>query len=330
MTLANKTVLVTGATGFIGSHLVQRLIAEGARVRAFAHYRSDPTLHNLEYLTPEERNDVDVIRGAIEDETFVRTAVDGCDVVFHLAALIGIPYSYAAPTSYVNVNIRGTLNILESARQLGVRRVVHTSTSECYGTALHSPMDEQHPLQAQSPYAATKIAADKLAESYYRSFDLPVITVRPFNTFGPRQSERAITPTIVAQLLSGAAELRLGSVEPVRDLTFVGDTVDGFVRAAEASGGEGEVVNLGTGTGVTIGELAERIMTILDYRVPVREDAARLRPEKSEVRHLLSDNSKARDLLGWRPATSLDDGLHRTIQFMRENPHRYRGSLYEI
>jgi NAD dependent epimerase/dehydratase len=315
-----KRVLVTGAGGFIGSHLVERLIRDGAHVRAMVHYRSDPSLHNLEYLDPAIRSQIEVVRGTIEDAFFVRTCVEGCDVVFHLAALIGIPYSYVAPASYVDVNTRGTLNVLEACRSAATPRLIHTSTSETYGTARYTPIDESHPLQAQSPYAATKISADKLAESYALSFGLPVVIVRPFNTYGPRQSARAVTATIVGQMLAGVPCLRLGSIEPVRDLTFVTDTVDGFICAARASGVFGRTFNLGTGVGVTIGALADRIMTLMGKRVSIVTEDCRRRPEASEVWKLVSSNKLAAVTIGWRPRVDLDEGLTQTIEFGRKFP----------
>lgn len=319
MKLSDCNVLVTGAAGFIGSHLVEALVERGARVRAMTHYRSDPTLHNLEFVPREVRDQIEIVRGSIDDEAFVRRAVAGCDVVFHLAALIGIPYSYVAPVSYLNVNLKGTLNILEACRDADTHRLVHTSTSECYGTARYTPIDEAHPLQGQSPYSASKIGADKLVESYSRSFALPVVTVRPFNTFGPRQSTRAITSTIAVQLLSGADRLRLGSLDPVRDLTYVTDTVGGFMQAAEADGVMGEEINLGSGKGVTIRELANRLMTITGRQVPIESDPKRIRPPESEVWELICDNSKARNLLGWQPSISLDEGLGHVVEFLRDN-----------
>jgi len=322
--LAGQRVLVTGATGFIGSHLVERLLREGARVQAMAHYRGSPDLHNLEFLGKEALAEIDITRGDVRDPSFVRRSVEDCAVVFHLAALVGIPYSYAAPASYVQTNVEGTLNVLEACRLEGTQRVVHTSTSECYGSARYVPMDEEHPLQAQSPYAATKIAADKLAESYYRSFGTPVTTVRPFNTFGPRQSARAVIPTIIGQLLLKPGTVRLGSLHPVRDLTFVTDTVDGFVRAARADGAVGETVNLGVGHGVSIGELAAAIMKIAGVEVELESDEERIRPERSEVSRLISSNAKARELLGWQPTVPLDDGIERTVGFVAENLDRFR------
>lgn len=328
--MKGRRVLVTGASGFIGSHLVERLVREGAEVRALVHYRSDPALHNLEFLAAKEMREVEVLRGNIEDSSFVRACVGGCDTVFHLAALIGIPYSYIAPGSYVDTNIKGTLNVLEACRAEATPRLVHTSTSECYGSAIYTPIDEAHPLQAQSPYSASKIAADKLVESFFCSFDLPVATVRPFNTYGPRQSGRAIVPTIVGQLLSGTKALKLGALTPVRDLTYVTDTVDGFVRVARADEVAGEVINLGTSVTVSIGELAETVMRLMGVDVPIVAEAERVRPQKSEVLTLRSDNSKALAILGWAPQVALDDGLRKTIHFFREHQHLLRVREYGV
>lgn len=330
MNFNNQKVLVTGASGFIGSHLVQRLLAKGASVRAMTHYRSDPSLHNLEFLPVEAMASVELVKGNIEDPYFVRDAVSGCDIVFHLAALIGIPYSYIAPDSYISTNIYGTLNVLEACKREGVRRLVHTSTSECYGTAKFTPMGENHPLQGQSPYSASKIGADKIAESYYNSFGLPVVTIRPFNTFGPRQSARAVIPTIIGQLLSGVKRLKIGSLRPVRDFTFVTDTADGMIQAAMSEKAIGEVINLGVGKGVTISALAQKLMEIMEISVPVETENKRVRPEKSEVMALISDNTKARKLLNWSPKVSLEEGLIETIGFFKHNFESSKIHQYEV
>lgn len=329
MKLAGKRVLVTGAGGFIGSHLAQALLREGAQVRAMTHYRGNGSLDNLEDLSAEELATLDVIKGDIQDPYFVRRAVQGCDVVFHLAALIGIPYSYVAPASYVDTNVCGTLNLLEACRSENTPRVVHTSTSECYGTARYTPIDEDHPLQGQSPYSASKIGADKLVESYYCAFGVPVSTVRPFNTFGPRQSTRAIVPTIMRQLLAGVSTLRLGSLTPVRDLTLVSDTVNGFICAARADC-VGGVYNLGTGSAVTIGDLARMIMAMLDMDVKIGLDEERVRPKNSEVMALISDNRKAASDLGWRPLVSLERGLRQTLEYEREHAGIHGSSAYGV
>ena len=325
MSFKNKKVLVTGAAGFIGSHLVQRLVAKGA-----THYRSDPSIGNLEFITDEEMACVDVIRGNIEDAYFVRRAVEDCDVVLHLAALIGIPYSYIAPASYVATNICGTLNVLEACRNEETPRLVHTSTSECYGTAMYTPIDENHPLQGQSPYSASKIGADKIAESYYRSFSLPVVTIRPFNTFGPRQSSRAVVPTIIGQLMAGAKALKLGVLSTSRDFSFVSDTVEGFVKGGLVDDVEGEVINLGIASGITIRKLAEKIMKLTGVNIPIETDVQRLRPEKSEVINLISDNSKAMKKLRWKPQVSLDEGLVKTIEFFKMHPEFLQTATYGV
>jgi len=328
--IAGKRALVTGSSGFIGSHLVQALLKEGATVRAMTHYRGDPSLHNLEFLSPQELERVEIIKGNVEDPHFVRRAVADCDVVFHLAALIAIPYSYIAPTSYVATNVQGTVNVLEACRSEGTPRLVHTSTSECYGSARYTPIDEQHPLQGQSPYSASKISADKMVESYYNSFELPVVTIRPFNTFGPRQSARAVIPTIIGQLLSNAKSVELGSLSPLRDLTFVTDTVAGLLAGARKPGVEGETFNLGTGRALSIGDLAHLLMTIAGRSVPITEAPARVRPAKSEVTALVSDNSKAREKLGWEPSIPIEKGLAATVDFFRDNPLRPSPLAYGV
>lgn len=314
--LSGKKVLVTGASGFIGSHLVEALVAAGATTTALVRYNSNSLIGNLAFLDRQIRADVAIAAGNIEDADFVYRIAKGHDIVLHLAALIAIPYSYEAPRSYVRANIEGTLNVLEAARRHDIARVVHTSTSEVYGTALRAPIDETHPLQAQSPYSASKIAADKLAESYYRSFGTPVTTLRPFNTFGPRQSARAFIPTIISQALAGGP-IRLGALTPQRDMTFVADTVAGFLAAADAPGIEGETINLGTGETHTVGWFAERLLALIGVDMPIVQEAQRMRPEGSEVLKLVSDNSLARLRLGWTPRVSLDDGLRRTIAFFR-------------
>ncbi len=323
-----KRVLVTGAGGFIGSHLAERLVELGARTRAMVRYNSAGSRGWLE--ASAVRDQIEVIASDVTDADGVRGAVRGTDVVFHLAALIGIPYSYDAPRSYVRTNVEGTLNVLQAARDEGVSRVVHTSTSEVYGTALRVPIDEDHPLQGQSPYSASKIAADKMAEAFHRSFELPVATVRPFNTFGPRQSARAVIPTIVSQLLAGVDELRLGNLTPTRDLNYVQNTVDGFVAAAESPAAIGQVVNLGTGREISIGDLVDLLMDTLGRRVPVVEQEARVRPENSEVERLLADVGQAKRLLGWTPRVTLEEGLRATIEWIANHQGRYRPDEYAV
>ena len=323
-------VLVTGAGGFIGSHLVERLVAEGYRVRALVRYNSAADPRNLSLFPRETFEKLDILFGDITDARLVEEAVEGCDAVFHLAALIGIPYSYHAPASYVNVNIGGTLHVLEACRRHGVRRMIHTSTSEVYGTALYTPIDEEHPLQGQSPYSASKIGADKLAESYFRSFDLPVVTLRPFNTFGPRQSARAVIPTVLAQALAGAETIRLGNLEARRDLNYVADTVQAFLLAADTEGIEGETIHFGSGRDHSIRELAERCLEIAGSDASLEVAEERLRPEKSEVGLLQCSPEKAKRLLGWEPASSLEEEIAETARFIREHPDLYDPSAYMV
>ncbi len=322
--------LVTGAGGFIGSHLTERLLAEGVQVRAMVHYNSRNSTGNLEFLQQKFSEGVEIIAGDVQDPFFVRSAVKGMDTVFHLAALIGIPYSYIAPAHYAHVNVLGTLHVLQACLEENVQRVVHTSTSETYGSARYTPMDEAHPLQGQSPYSASKIGADKIAESYQLAFDLPVVTVRPFNTFGPRQSARAIIPTVVSQALTGQGEIKLGSLDPVRDLTYVVDTARGFIAAARCERAVGRVVNLGSGEGISVGELASRILHLCGSEARVVCDSARVRPSKSEVVELVCNNGLARELLGWEPTVSLDEGLGRVIEFVREHRGLYKPGQYNV
>ena len=323
-----QTVLVTGAGGFIGSHLVERLLAEGNRVRAFFRYTSDARRGWLEGLTSYQDR-LEPFFGDIADARAVREAVRGCSRIFHLAALIGIPYSYTAPGSYVTVNIGGTLNVLEAAREEGVERVIVTSTSEVYGTARYTPIDEEHPIQAQSPYAATKASADHLALSYHRAFRLPVTVVRPFNTYGPRQSTRAVIPTIVAQALHGK-QVSIGSRTPVRDMVFVEDTVSGFLALANSDACIGRVTNLATGVGVTVGDLLDRILALVDRRVPVVETEERKRPEASEVFKLIGSAERANERAGWKTRVALDEGLARTVAWFREQGSLASASDYRV
>jgi NAD dependent epimerase/dehydratase len=322
-------VLVTGAGGFIGSHLTEALIKSGARVRALVRYNSRNNWANIESVSPEAKEKLEVVLGDVHDPFFIDSAVQGVDVIFHLASLIAIPYSYTAPQPYVETNIIGTLNVLQAARRHNVKKMVHTSTSEAYGTAIYAPIDEKHPLQGQSPYSATKIGADKLAESFFRSFGLPVATIRPFNTFGPRQSARAVIPTIISQALS-RDRIELGSLTPVRDLTYVSDTVNGFIRIAESPETVGEVINIGSGSGITIGELAERVLSLLGMKKPIVAAEERIRPEHSEVFKLICDNSKARQLLNWEPQVSLDDGLRSVINWVRANQNSFKSDIYNV
>jgi NAD dependent epimerase/dehydratase len=314
----DKLALVTGAGGFIGSHLCEALVQRGARVRGFVRYNGRADDGMLNALPDDIRAEVETLRGDLRDQSAVRAAVNGVDIVFHLGALIAIPYSYQHPEEVISTNVNGTLNVLLAARDAGTGRVVHTSTSEVYGTAQTVPMDETHPLQGQSPYSASKIAADKLAESFYRSFDLPVVTVRPFNTYGPRQSLRAVVPTIIAQVLFHDV-LRLGNLDARRDLTFVADTVEGFLRAAEGAGVDGETFNVGSGEEIAIQDLAQRVANLVGKPLSIECDPSRLRPEKSEVQRLLSDSRRAQMRLHWEPKVGLDDGLERTIEWVRDH-----------
>ncbi len=329
MSLNGKRAVVTGAGGFIASHLAERLVREGAEVTALVHYNALGSRGWLD--TSPLADDMRIMAGDITDRDCVRTLMEGADVVFHLAALIGIPYSYTAPAAYVQVNTVGTLNVLQSARDLGTPRVLHTSTSEVYGTALRAPIDEEHPLQGQSPYSASKIAADKLAESYHLSFGTPVVTIRPFNTFGPRQSQRAVIPTIITQCLAGRP-VRLGSLSPTRDLNFVENTVEGYLAGATAPGVEGATVNLGSGREISIGDLAVLIGELAGSPAQIESDEARVRPKNSEVERLLADASLAKELLGWEARVSLEDGLRSTIEWFAEpaNLARYRVGVYTV
>ena len=320
-----KKVLVTGAGGFIGSHLAERLVTLGAATRAFVHYNA---LGGWGWLDQSPlRAQIDVFAGDITDRDSVRQAMQGIEIVFHLAALIAIPYSYQAPVSYIHTNIEGTLNVLQAARELGIERLVHTSTSEVYGTALYAPIDEKHPLQGQSPYSASKIGADKMAEAFHLSFNVPVVTVRPFNTFGPRQSARAVIPTIITQCLAGEV-VRLGNLNPTRDLNYVANTVDGFLSAASAQNAIGKTFNLGSGREISIGELARLIGQLAGRPVQIETEEARTRPSGSEVERLLADAGLANTLLGWTPQISLEEGIQRTIEWIAGHLERYRPGVY--
>jgi len=325
-----RKVLVTGADGFIGSHLAERLVALGADVRAFCFYNSNGSLGWLDGAEPAVKNRLDVRLGDIRDARFVEESCRGVDTVFHLAALIAIPYSYTAPESFVDTNVKGTLNVLEGARRAGCRRMVNTSTSEVYGTPDSVPILETHPLQGQSPYSASKIAADKFCEAYYCSFKVPVVTLRPFNTYGPRQSTRAVLPTILVQLLAGKKVVKLGRLDPKRDLTFVADTVEGFVKAAEVEGIEGEVFQLGTGQTASIGELFDAACAALGVKARAIQEQERLRPDNSEVMVLLSDPSKARSVLGWEALVSLEEGLRRTAAWLGKHIHLYDPERHHV
>jgi NAD dependent epimerase/dehydratase len=323
-------LLVTGAGGFIGSHVTESLLKSGHSVRALVHYNSLGSWGHLAQLPDKLRKRLEVKLGDVTDPFLVRDLVEGCDTALHLAALIGIPYSYVAPASYVTTNITGTLNVLEACRQAKTRRVVVTSTSEVYGTALYTPIDEKHPLQAQSPYSASKIAADKLAESYFRSFDLPVVCLRPFNTYGPRQSARAIIPTVLTQALNGAETIELGNLKPKRDLTFVEDSARAFLLAATVKGIEGETIHFGQGSTVTIGTLARRCIKVTGSKAKIVSVQQRVRPPKSEVELLICNPAKAKKLLGWQPEVELEEGLRRTAEFLRNHLTDYRVQDYNV
>jgi NAD dependent epimerase/dehydratase len=320
---------VTGAGGFIGSHLVEHLVRSGTPVRAFVRYTSRGDYGWLDASPEDVLDEVDVFRGDLSNPEAVSNAVAGTETVLHLGALIPIPYSYVHAREYVAANVVGTLNVLEAVRRHGTRRVVHTSTSEVYGTPDAVPITEEHPLRAQSPYAATKIGADQLALSYWRSFGIPIVVVRPFNTFGPRQSARAVIPTIISQALERET-VELGSTHPTRDFLFVEDTVAGIERCSAADNVEGEVINLGTGVEISVGEVAERVVRAIGRDLPIVASSERVRPPDSEVERLLADTSKAQRLLGWRSTVDFDDGLRRTIDWLRESVHRYNSSLYNV
>lgn len=324
-----KKVLVTGAGGFIASHLVERLVSEGAQVRVFVRYNSRNDVGMLKLIPADVFSQLEVKYGDLRDVEAVRNAVKSMDTVFHLGALIAIPYSYVNPREVFDVNVMGTMNVMMAARDFDVRRVVHTSTSEVYGTAQYVPIDEAHPLQGQSPYSASKIGADKIAESFYRSFEVPVVTLRPFNTYGPRQSARAVIPTIITQALT-SDEVKLGSLEPSRDFTFVVDTANGFLRVAEADNVAGEEINLGNDNTIRIGDLVEKICEIIGKNPKVVLDAQRIRPSKSEVMKLWASNEKAKRMIGWEPRISLDEGLHATIEWISAHIDHYRPDQYTV
>lgn len=325
-----KKVLVTGADGFIGSHLTESLLEKGYEVKAFTMYNSFNTWGWLDTLPKEKLNQIEIFSGDVRDPNGVREAMKDVDGVFHLAALIAIPFSYHSPDSYVDTNIKGTLNVLQAARQLGTERIMITSTSEVYGTAQYVPIDEKHPFQGQSPYSATKIGADRLAESFYRSFNLPVSIVRPFNTYGPRQSARAVIPTIISQLLSGKEEIKLGSLTPTRDFNYVKDTAAGFIAIAESDKTIGEEINIATQQEISIGDLAKEIIAQINPKAKIVCDEQRLRPEKSEVNRLLGANAKIKELTDWRPQYTFSQGIEQTIQWMQENMSHFKSDIYNV
>lgn len=332
MQLKEKKILVTGADGFIGSHLVEALLARNLDVRVFVFYNSFNSWGWLDTIAPEKLKNLDVFAGDIRDPNGVAEAVQGCDVVFHLAALIAIPFSYHSPDSYIDTNIKGTLNVLQAARRFNTERILVTSTSEVYGTAQYAPIDEKHPFQGQSPYSASKIGADRLVESFFRSFDTPIVTVRPFNTYGPRQSARAVIPTAITQLLSGRSELRLGSLTPTRDFNYVKDTAMGFIELAESDKAIGQEVNIATGVEHTISDVVNILISELNPEAKIVIDDQRLRPDASEVFRLIGDNTKITTLTTWRPSHDLQAGLKETINWFKqpENLARYKAWLYNI
>lgn len=324
----SHTVLVTGADGFIGSHLTEELVKRGEKVRAFCYYNSFGSCGWIDTLPPEIRNEIETFSGDIRDPNGVRTAMRGQQRVFHLAALVAIPFSYHSPDSYVDTNIKGTLNVLNAARELGTERIMVTSTSEVYGTAIYVPIDEKHPYQGQSPYSATKIGADRLAESFYRSFDLPVSIVRPFNTYGPRQSGRAVIPTIISQLIAGQSEIKLGKLSPTRDFNYVKDTAAGFMAIADSPEAIGQELNIATGVEHSIGDLANELIAQINPSARIVCEDERLRPEKSEVNRLMGDSTKLRAMTGWAPKYTFEQGLAETIDFIRNNLDSYKVGQY--
>ncbi|SEO70784.1 NAD-dependent 4,6-dehydratase LegB [Propionispora vibrioides] len=330
MELAGKKVLVTGGEGFIGSHLVEDLVRNGAEVTALVQYNSFNNWGWIDAFDKDIKSQLKVVTGDIREYDCINKFIKGQQVVFHLAALIAIPYSYLSPMAYVRTNVEGTTNVLEACKENGIEKIVHTSTSETYGTALYVPINERHPLQGQSPYAASKIGADKMVESYYKSFNLPVATIRPFNTYGPRQSARAVIPTIISQILSGKKTLKLGKISPTRDFNYVKDTVAGFVEIAKSENTIGEVINVGSNREISIGDLVGKIIGLTACSVKVICDEERLRPEKSEVNRLWADNQKMMQLTNWCPQYSLDQGLRETIDWMQNNLSVYKSDQYNI
>ena len=336
MKISEKKILVTGADGFIGSHLTEELVRRGCNVKAFVLYNSFNSWGWLDNTEPELKNKIEIFSGDIRDPFGVKEAMKGCDVVMHLAALIAIPYSYHSPATYVDTNIKGTLNVVQAAKELGVQKVIQTSTSEVYGTAKFVPITEEHPLQGQSPYSATKIGADQIAMSFYQAFDTPVATIRPFNTYGPRQSARAVIPTIITQIAKGKRKIHLGSLHPTRDFNYVLDTVRGFIAVAESEKSTGEVINIGSNFEVTIGETVNLIAEIMNVKIDIETDDQRLRPEKSEVERLWADNAKAKKLTGWEPEyggrEGFIKGLQKTVEWFTDtnNLKNYKTDIYNL
>ncbi len=330
MNWQGKKVLVTGAEGFIGSHLTERLVELGADVTAMAQYNSFNNWGWIDTFDKSVKESIKVVTGDIREYDGMKRIIKGQEVVFHLAALIAIPYSYLSPMAYVRTNVEGTTNVLEACREYGVEKIVHTSTSETYGTALYVPIDEKHPMQGQSPYSASKIGADKMAESYYKSFNMPIATIRPFNTYGPRQSARAVIPTIISQILAGKTEIKLGSLTPTRDFNFVLDTAEAFIKIAESEKTIGEVINVGSNHEITIGETVKKIISIIGKDVKIICDDERLRPENSEVNRLWADNTKIKELTLWKPNYTIDRGLEVTVDWIKDNMQYFKTDIYNV
>lgn len=330
MNFKGKKVLVTGSEGFIGSHLTERLVELGADVTALVQYNSFNNWGWIDTFDKKIKDSINVVTGDIREYDGMKRIIKGQDVVFHLAALIAIPYSYLSPMAYVRTNVEGTANVLEACREYEIEKIIHTSTSETYGTALYVPIDEKHPLQGQSPYSASKIGADKIAESYFTSFNLPIATIRPFNTYGPRQSARAVIPTIISQILSGKTEIKLGSLTPTRDFNYVKDTAEAFIKIAESDKTIGEVINAGSNYEISIGETVKKIIDIIGTDVKIICDEERIRPEKSEVNRLWADNSKIKELTNWSPKYSLDDGLSETVEWIKNNINYFKTDIYNV
>ncbi|MFT5871847.1 MAG: NAD dependent epimerase/dehydratase [Clostridium sp.] len=330
MNWQGKKVLITGAEGFIGSHLTERLVELGADVTALAQYNSFNNWGWIDTFDKKTRESIKVVTGDIREYDGMKRILKGQEVVFHLAALIAIPYSYLSPMAYVRTNIEGTTNVLEACREYGVEKIVHTSTSETYGTALYVPIDEKHPMQGQSPYSASKIGADKMAESYYKSFNMPIATIRPFNTYGPRQSARAVIPTIISQILAGKTEIKLGSLTPTRDFNFVKDTAEAFIKVAESERTIGEVINAGSNYEITIGDTVKKIVNIIGKDVKILCDDERIRPENSEVNRLWADNTKIKELTGWKPNYTIDSGLCATVEWIKNNMQYFKTDIYNV
>jgi len=330
MNWKGKKVLITGAEGFIGSHLTERLVELGADVTALAQYNSFNNWGWIDSFDKKVKDSIKVVTGDVREYDGMKRIIKGQDVVFHLAALIAIPYSYLSPMAYVRTNVEGTTNVLEACREYDVEKIVHTSTSETYGTALYVPIDEKHPMQGQSPYSASKIGADKMAESFHKSFNMPIATIRPFNTYGPRQSARAVIPTIISQIFAGKKEIKLGSLTPTRDFNFVKDTAEAFVKIAESDKTIGEVINAGSNYEITIGDTVKKIISIMGKDVKIICDDERLRPENSEVNRLWADNTKIKELTGWKPNYSIDKGLEETVAWIKNNMQYFKTDIYNV